>query len=711
KPISDGLHKRWSAETDAETKHQLGRVLVQVLNRQDNPTALLAFLHSQWQTGAKAYRPGYANELFAALLQQPWSAEYEDEAFTLLAKLSDAEGQSDRLKASVGGLYRLSDRMIAVRQAANMKDIKHPEKLTRIELRKKQEENLRLARAGFADRLRAVIAKERGALAPWLKIERLYLLTLLDQDLKQVAAECWAFLGAEPPKARESASEQTTAQQLDDILRERFVMTLMNLATRKNADAALVARLHKYLDKGIAQEEDGSHWNQLKYSLLIAQNRPKELEKALSEWIRAGDADNHWRLSLGYVLAEQGRIPEAIKLLEAIEKQDELGPLAYRTLADWYLAANRREQHERARLAMYKTMDEWRIHQTLYGRLRVWQRTDQHAPATVDQAELLMFTALLEKASAPQQHLSLLLQFYQASHDFRLVTGLADAVIGHTAAKVYPFLTGMQSLLTEVGDEAAVDELAAHLAKLRQHAQTPVDRRALDLLECLIQRRAAELKNQAGPHAKAALAALQRAFKGEWSPGEPRLMADFLAGLGAIPQVPLAQEQLRGLESLHRREAKGSFDRLHIALRYAETLNAHKRGDQAVTVLQAALTEHQETHDGILPASANDALNTLIVFLEGARHFDRGEKVLLDQLGHPAHEQQRYWLKRRLYQLYHNTLSSDGTVSLGSGLELYQTVERKLRAELAGPDREQRRLLIEQLCRLYSTAHGKKLDG
>src|SRR6185312_734450 len=112
---------------------------------------------------------------------------------------------------------------------------------------------------------------------------------------------------------------------------------------------------------------------------------------------------------------------------------------------------------------------------------------------------------------------------------------------------------------------AAVDELAAHLAKLRQHAQTPVDRRALDLLECLIQRRAAELKNQAGPHAKAALAALQRAFKGEWSPGEPRLMADFLAGLGAVPQAALAKEQLRQLDAMHRQSAKGSSDRLHIA--------------------------------------------------------------------------------------------------------------------------------------------------
>jgi len=711
KAIGAGLLKRWVAETDAEKKNQLGRALLQVLRRHDDPAALLAFLRTQWRKGPAENRIGYADGLFQTLLAQPWSAEYEDEAFALLDKLPDAAAEGERLKAQVAALYRLTDHMIEARRAAKMKVIEHPEKLTRIELKKKQAESLRQARAGFADRLHAAALKDSTSLAPWLKIERLYLLTLLDRDLTEVAAECWKLLGDEPPKVEEPTPEQATVRQLEDILRDRAVMTLMNLATRKGADVALAARLQKYLDRGIALETEGEHWKQLKYWLLIAQDRPKDLEKSLRDWVRAGDADNHWRLSLGFVLAEQGRIPEAIELLEAIEAADELGSMAYRTLAGWYLAANRREQYERASLAMYKTMNEWQIHQVLSARLRPWQRGDARSAPEVSSDVLFMFAALLDKASSPQQHLGLLQQFYQATHDFRLLTGLADAVVGHTAAKVYPFLDGMQSLLAEVGDEATVDELGAHLTKVRKRLHTPVDCRALDLLECLMQRRAAELKNQPGPHAEAALAALQRAFKGEWSSGEPRRMADFLARLGAVRQAPLAKEQLRQLESLHRLQAKGSFDRLHIALRYAETLGAHQNTDQAISVLQAALTAQQEANGGILPASANNALNTLIVFLEAARHFDRGEKVLLDQLGHPVHEQQRYWLARRLYGLYHSALSSDGEVSLGSGLKLYQAVERKLRAELAQPDQEHRRQLIDQLCGIYSTAHTKKLAG
>ena len=115
------------------------------------------------------------------------------------------------------------------------------------------------------------------------------------------------------------------------------------------------------------------------------------------------------------------------------------------------------------------------------------------------------------------------------------------------------------------------------------------------------------MQNQPGPHVEAALAALQRAFKREWSPGEPRLMADFLAGLGGIAQPALAKEQLRQLEVLHREAKPAPFDRLHIAHRFAETLDSYTRTDEAIDLLQAALKEFQEANDGVLPVSANNA--------------------------------------------------------------------------------------------------------
>ena len=86
---------------------------------------------------------------------------------------------------------------------------------------------------------------------------------------------------------------------------------------------------------------------------------------------------------------------------------------------------------------------------------------------------------------------------------------------------------------------------------MQTKATTDVDRRAFDLLEAMTERRAAELRNQPGPHVDKAVAALHRAFKRHWSPGEERLMANFLAALGAIPQEKLAAEQLRELEAFY----------------------------------------------------------------------------------------------------------------------------------------------------------------
>ncbi len=45
--VSEGLRQRWSAEKDAQKKHQLGQTLVQVLRPQGDAPALLAFLHER----------------------------------------------------------------------------------------------------------------------------------------------------------------------------------------------------------------------------------------------------------------------------------------------------------------------------------------------------------------------------------------------------------------------------------------------------------------------------------------------------------------------------------------------------------------------------------------------------------------------------------------------------------------------------------------
>jgi tetratricopeptide (TPR) repeat protein len=322
----------------------------------------------------------------------------------------------------------------------------------------------------------------------------------------------------------------------------------------------------------MAMDKEDSRGRLLKYELLVALDRPKALEEALRTWIAGDGPENRWRIALGYLLAEQGKLPEAIKLFQAVAAADELGPAEYRAMADWHMAVNDRGQYEAAIIAFYKVMPENQLHNLLNQKVRPWQQSDGKLPSELDKDVLLILAAALEKTGNPQNYTWTLQQFYRGSRDFRLLAGVSDAAVGHTAGYVYPLLESMRSLLTEVRDEATADSIVEQLAKVRKRAKTDVDHRALDLLELLVERRAAELLNQPGPHVQRALAAMQRAFKRKWSDGEPRLMAQFLENLGAISQPKLAEEQLRQLRSLHAEGAQGSVDRLYIARHLANVL-------------------------------------------------------------------------------------------------------------------------------------------
>ncbi len=172
--IAKALEARWAAEKDPEIRNQLSAPLTQVLSHVGT-NELLVFLRRQLAEGPEQYRAAYALQLFNTLLSQLWSAPIEDEAFTLLERLSDAEEPADRLFAQVSALYRLTDAMVNARNQAGLAQIEDIEQLKRLDRREKTEEQLRLAREGFADRLKQEMPRHQGALVQWLNIERLYL--------------------------------------------------------------------------------------------------------------------------------------------------------------------------------------------------------------------------------------------------------------------------------------------------------------------------------------------------------------------------------------------------------------------------------------------------------------------------------------------------------------------------------------------------------
>ncbi len=706
--IAAGVERRWSSERKPEIRLQLAEIVVRILQSDGTTDELLAFLRRRLEV--KPHRQAY-EQLFDTLLEQAWSAEYEDEAFSLLEDQGYAAKPAKRLTAPLGALHKLTDRMVQARSRALLGEIEDLGRLSRAERAEKEAEVLQRARRDFAQRLREERAKHTGPLADWIDVERLYLEVELQRNLPQVAKTCWEYLG---PQMRATAEDATPEQRIERMLRHRCLMMLAHLAVRPEADATLVERLLGWVDHTLAAAEDTeaiNRWRGLKFSLLVALDRPDDLRRTLKTWIDTDDPDNRWRLALGYLHAELGKLDEAINLFEAVEADDELGPAEYRALADWYMVLDREEDHRRAVEASYRTTDEHVLDRRLRQELRNWQRDDGPLPAELDEDVPLIFTVLLAKSRGPEHYAGLLGAVYGATREFELLACLPEAVVGHTAGRVYPFLGSLDSVLGEVRKEATADEIVKRLKVVRQRARTPVDRRALDMLELLVERRAAELADQPGPHTAAALAAMRRAFKGEWTPGEGRLMAEFLAGLGKISQTALADEQVYQLTALHKSQTAGSADRLFVAWLLAHTQWNYERHDAAIDRLTAALADRRKAHGGFLPDEADLMIDTLISYLQQRGHHARGEIILREYLDDPVTGGQKQWLQTRLLGLFQHALRHDGTTSLGSGETLYRAVEKKTREDLTAADPAHQRTLIDRLCSFYRTAAEKKLPG
>ena len=724
--IADQLRPRWKAmadKSDSDDKHVLSEALRVIYTTRFHDTDLLPFLRERIAAATDSYKPSYISTLFDTLLGWKWSEAIESEAFATWHHLADAAepGTTDPLVFEVPALYRLVDSMIANRQAAakeKLHDAGNVDKLTRSELAAKKAEFRKAAREGVAARLAAEAAKKPGSLEAWLWIEQSYLDVQLDRNLDDIATGCWKILGEAPPKqdlAAEPTEELSPVQMqqraFESLSRGRAFVTVMNLAARRDAKPAAVERLLKYIQAGIAQGGDvAANWRTAEFQLLIALDRPDDLDRELRAWIRADVSTAPWRKALAMLLAERGKLGEAISLFEAAEKDHLLSAADYRSLANWYLMADRRDDYERSRVEGFKMAPEQHLSNVLYGVRNRWSQTGQALPSELDENTLFVFRALFAKSAQPENYLWLLRELYAACRDFRLLQMLPDAVVRRSPQQIYPFLQTLQSqVLDEMHNEATADEILARIKKLRGGNLTPTDLRALDLLEALVERRASEVLNQPGPHVAACLAALQRAFDRKWSDGEPRLMASFLRTMNTLRDPKLADEQIRELRALVAMTKPASRDHLLITNDLCNLLfTSYGRHDDAIQEMEAEVRGYTQAHAGQWPYEDDEVLSSYVALLEGAQRYAQGETVLFAYLKKPEQAQQKIWLQDRLLALYNNALAGDGEVSLGKGNDLLlNIIAEAMRRIDAAPDENVRFSVVNYLANTFDIAHRK----
>ena len=725
--IQSELERRWSAEIKLGRRSQYRELILRVADIRGTDareSALRKFL-----AGALPREKDQAVlDLFNFLLSLSWTAEREAETLKLLDKISASESPSAKLQTQVQALYRWTDAIEGLRGSYLINQIKRPDQMKREDLEKKHEAFRKQAREETSQRLAAAAnAHKNDPLARWFLLEHLTLEIRLERKLPQVADQLWSQLQQsldravkKPGENEDEADEAGLSQALEDVWQHRLLKSLLHLAARKDAPPSEVSRLIKLFEteqklrqnrkedptKPDTRAASRLDWQQLHYELLLARDRPADLQQLLSNFVKLGDATGRWRRQLARVYAELNKLEAGVQLLEELQRADLLGSDDYKSLATWYHALDQREKHEAAQVRVYRFQNPWQLFQQVNRHLQRWQ-VNGPLPEKLDPNVLLMFAALLQAEDQPSYYLSSgLLPFYHATHDTRLLHVLSKALPGHTAERVYPMLSQCWSLLLHVEHEATIDELIEGLAEVRKGAKMPLDQRALDLLETLAHRRAAELQNGAKPHVDSALAALQRAEKRDWQTGEPLQMAEFLSSLGAISQSELATAQVRLLDEMIPKEKAGTEASLRINAAVASIEWAYERKDRAIQLLTGACEQYRQAQGGKVTQGAIDHWFRIVDWQSQREQFVAGEQTLLVLQTQAANQLLAQRIIHRRFGFYAAAIRNKGLTSLGRDETQYRAAIAASRAEAAKqPELNFLVELANQTIEIFDAAH------
>lgn len=761
--LTKTLQTRWDTEPKTETRRTIAATLTSIYALHFTDTEHLPFLRARLQRAEEAlaarpadldlearpekdlgdYVESERSELYEALLSRPWTEAIETELFTQLPRFGAGMEAPQRLDVWLGRLQTLVDKMLAGRQAARMTELTdsgETEKLTRPQLQEKQTEFQKTARQELAKRLQSEAEAQRADAdrAGWLTMERARLDILLEQNLEGVWGEMQERLGPAPAGMLENDEDwgpDRVAHELSQtLLRSRALAASLFLASRDKAPKDWADKVLKYLDAGIAKGGAAAAvWKSGKYQFLVALDRVDDIETSLKAWTADDPQAPVWRLVLARIRAERGDVPGAIALLEEVQKGSPLTPPDLAMLADLYLAANRKGDFERTRLAKFEQMEEWRLSNWI-GQQQ--NRFTNHG-GDLDEQLLAAVQALFAKASHPENYLYQIRTLYQATRDFRVLRMIPDLTIGRTRERIYGTLQHLDGQVLWDLKEAAADEILERLRLVRKETAAALaaiadtapdadilrrarrlDLRALDLIEGIVERRSAEVPNSPDVHARAALAAFRRAFDGDWQEGERRMMSAVLKDLRKIAHPGLAEERQREFRELIAGSPPLSDEALAVTADFAHILywydmdfpRPNTGRPAALMLLSNAIRDRLQQDKGIWPVALNGVLGEYLGQLRDSRQYTTAEEML-EKILAALPEDQRPAIESERWATWVHALEHDGRVSLGEGEALLTALyERSLDRIRAAADNERYSRIVETT-QLLSTASQKGLPN
>lgn len=710
--VTATLKTRWQTLTDAKAKYDMGSLLSQVLQQRIESAAYLAFLRERLENEAREYRLGHLNNIYAHLSSQEMTSTVEKELFSLLQQLDNPDQpKATLLLAQSQRLAQLVDRLLQSRINRLHAAIPEKGKLDRVKLQEKQAAATKQAHREVYERLQQPDVVKLETLTPWVEVEILYHRIKAGDDAGSIAAATWKAYDAVP--AAQSKLTLLTIKTYDDLhqlqldvlydsVRNRHLTVLTYLASlpkAKQPDAA--AKLKDFIASKMKAEPNSDYWKMAWQRLLIALDQPKELEVSLKEWLQTSGTDQRYRLMLAYLQAERGGLHEAVELLEKVKTEDELAPADWRALSDWLLALDQQARHHQAKIQQYATFSEQALYGWLQQQLALVQRQGQGIPSQLNVDTFLVIPELFRKTQSPAHYFHTVQALYEATKDFRLLTGMADGTLGHTPGQVYEMLQHWRRLINVLQEEATLDELSKRIDELRKSSTSNVDRRALDLLQAFLHRKAATQINQPGVHAKQAVECLQRAMQHAWQPEEPAALARLIQQMHQEDHAAWKEELTAVYTRLMELTTPGSQERVEVTYYYS---TYHP---QPFQLLERAIEEvRSKQKNGLLPEYSQLIVGAYLGMSVG--HEQATEALAQQELARPGYSMvSREWFKNQLESIFVRAYQTKGKVSLGQGEQLYRALETLFeKAVQSAPSQERRSHYIGQLCALYQQAKG-----
>jgi predicted Zn-dependent protease len=620
----------------------------------------------------------------------------------------------------VNALHRLNGWGVNQRTLLLNEAIEDPNGLSQSELQLCMEENRAEAIRAFLLRVQDERTQLDESLHPWLDLEIIsFSAELPEVDIDALADICRELLHRDP-KNRDVHSPG--AVLLQSIVLKRAFTSLQSLSMREDADPQIAEDVLSYIDLSLeriaedtltlqdqhvesneaSEESVGEepvvsrlapgirYWRQTKIQMLIALDRSEALEQELRNWAAESVRPNPWRVSLAHLLAEQGEVDalaEAIGLLEGVRADDELSVAEVQILCNWHLALNHRAAYEQAKRDIYDKMSEDELTNWLKQQLQNIDPRRRSGNATnpydtLDEDVLLAFDALLQKSDSLTNIVLLLKRYYPLLRDPRFLQPLPQSVLGHASGRLSSTLASLERIIESIEDEATVDEIVQGIGELRETTTLKSDLRALDMLEFVVESRAARLSDQSDQHADLAWNALHRAYSYPLSEHEAPWAAEYLknsidsateftrATTGSTNGANIDSFQHRAVELytvLHRQTEPGSIDRLNVGLSWYDVLlDPLDREEEALLRIEADMNEYLRRNNGVIEPVCYEQFEKYIIALRRAGRFRRAETILLDQMEHNHSESRSIRMKRLIILNYQDAFKFLGVVSIGS---------------------------------------------